>query len=292
MIKVITILIYTLITKLNNQECPKNEPIYTSDDRCQNKYCNENDFQNGDCTINNSIIKIQWLNKLIFLGENYFRINSLKMPNNDIFIILYNYNEREKIYIYGLKSSGEVYFNDNEENIREINALIDTSYINSAGLIINNKQYIFICITNYELSESNCQIIDYETNNNYNENLYKLLKYDNRDDFHKAGRMFTILNLNQQNKILLSYLEENSIDFSIINLSEEDFSSYDIIKNSKRNDILLNSLRSKDLNCFITEKKFIECFILHPSGTDEGDLLIVEIFDESLNHLDYIFLDN
>ena len=219
MIKVITILIYTLITKLNNQECPKNEPIYTSDDRCQNIYCNENDFQNGDCIINNSIIKIQWLNKLIFLGENYFIINSLKMPNNDIFIILYNYYETEKIYIYGLKSSGEVYFNDNEENIREINSLINTNYINSAGLIINNKQYIFICETDDEENDVICQIIDYENKIIYKENLYKLLKYDNRDDFHKAGRMFTILNLNQQNKILLSYLEENSIDFSIINLS-------------------------------------------------------------------------
>ena len=214
------------------------------------------------------------------------------MPNNDIFYIFSSGGETEKIYIYGLKSSGEVYFNDNEENIREINPLLfKTNYINSAGLIINNKQYIFICITNYEC-ESNCHIIDYETNNNYNENLYKLLKYDNRDDFHKAGRMFTILNLNQQNKILLSYLEENSIDFSIINLLEEDFSSYDIIKNSKRNDILLNSRSLSDLNCFITEKKFIECFILHPSGADEGDLLKVEIFDESLNHLDYIIVDN
>ena len=117
---------------------------------------------------------------------------------------------------------------------------------------MENSKYVIG--TNYELSESNCQIIDYETNNNYKENLYTLLKYDNRDDFHKAGRMFTILNLNQQNKILLSYLEENSIDFSIINLSAEDFSSYDIIKNSKRNDILLNSYRFSDLNCFITEK--------------------------------------
>ena len=47
----------------------------------------------------------------------------------------------QKQYIYGLKSSGEVYFNDNEDNFRKINlnSIINTDYINSVGLIINNK---------------------------------------------------------------------------------------------------------------------------------------------------------
>ena len=62
------IFIYTLlflIPKINNQECPENTPIQTSGS-CQSIYCNEDEFQNGDCIINNSIIKTQWLNKFFF----------------------------------------------------------------------------------------------------------------------------------------------------------------------------------------------------------------------------------
>ena len=153
---------------------------------------------------------------LKFNGNDDFTINSIEMPNNDIFFICIDY-EPEKIYIYGIKSSGEIYFNDNEdeENFRGIvlNSIIATTYINGVGLIINNKQYIFICETNVEHeydedSISHCQIIDYNNKNISNENLYKLLKYDNRDNFNIIGRKFTLLNLNQQNKILLGYLEK------------------------------------------------------------------------------------
>ena len=104
MIKLIITFIYTLIFLINNQECPKDEPIYASEG-CKYIYCDENDFQNGDCIISNPIIKIQWLNKLIFFGgHDGFTINLIQMPNNDIFIICSDYTQ-EKIYIYGLKSS-------------------------------------------------------------------------------------------------------------------------------------------------------------------------------------------
>ena len=208
-----------LIIEINNQECNKAWPIYTNGS-CQSTHCNENEFQNGDCIINNSIIKTQWLNKLFLFYHVTNIINAIEMPNNDIFIIGSECRP-EKIYLYGLKSSGEVYFNDNEENIREIdvniNRIINTEFINSVGLIINNKLYILICETDYEDPDegviSHCQIIDYENNHIYYEHLYKLLNYNNRNDFHIIGKIFTILNLNQQNQILLSYLEENVIDF-------------------------------------------------------------------------------
>ena len=178
--KIFIIFIYTLVVLILeiNNECSKEEPIYKSGG-CQSIYCDEDEFQNGDCNIDNPIIKIQWLNKFNLLDDNYYisMINTLEMPNNDIFIICSDYRT-ETIYIYGLKSSGEVYFNDNEDNFREINlnSIIDTDYINSVGLIINNKQYIFICTTDSENDEtiiSHCHIIDYENEPIYNENLYK-----------------------------------------------------------------------------------------------------------------------
>ena len=220
------------------------------------------------------------------------------MPNNDILFVCEEYPEDleepedsgdpiNKIYIYGLKSSCEIYFNDNEENYREINTntKIIANLVNGAGVIINNKQFILICES--IRSGSLCHLIDYENKNIYDEYLYKLLNYDNESSFKRLGQLFSIINLNQQNKILLSYLEENVIDLSLINLSTEDFTSYNIIHNSKRNDNLINtSNRFEHIFCFITEQKLIECTILHV----DADQIIVEIYDESLNHLDSILL--
>ena len=70
MSKLFMIFIYTLILliyKINNQEeeCEKETPIF-KEGICQSIYCDENEFQNGDCIIKNSIIKTQWLNKFFF----------------------------------------------------------------------------------------------------------------------------------------------------------------------------------------------------------------------------------
>ena len=276
-------ILFLLIVEINN-ECDKSIPIYKNDE-CLNVYCTEDEFKNGDCIINNSIIKTQWLNKLIFLGNNGIQIKmytSVEMPNNDIFFIFSNYNQ-DYIYIYGLKSSGEVYFKDNEENLKIIQSNGELMYVsNSVGIIINNKPYILLCKFDYN---NKCELIDYENNIINYEVLYKFLEYENDDDFDEYSEYFTIINLNQKSKFLLSYLESYFIDLSIINLQTEDLSSYDIIKNTKRG-ITTSSEQYYDIRCFITKEKIIECVIA------QADKLVVEIYDESLDYKNRIELDN
>ena len=100
MAKLFIIFIYILtflLFEINN-ECSKENPIYKNND-CQSTYCNEDEFQNGDCTINNSIMKIQWLNKIkLFRNHKFDLINSIEMPNNDLFFICSLYSP-ENIYM-------------------------------------------------------------------------------------------------------------------------------------------------------------------------------------------------
>ena len=85
--KLYTIYLYLfifLILEINNY-CDKKNPI-RKNNNCYSTYCTEIEFQNGDCIIDNPIIKTQWLNKFIYLGNNIINILTvIEMPNNNIF---------------------------------------------------------------------------------------------------------------------------------------------------------------------------------------------------------------
>ena len=145
-------LFFFLIQEINNQ-CDKENPI-RKNNNCQHIYCSEIEFQNGDCIIDNPIIKTQWLNKLFYLGDNIINILTvIEMPNNNIFFLSSKF-EPEYLYIYRLKSSGEVYYNENNNNFKRIpepslhllggSEDLQLSFINGVGLIIDNKEIIFI----------------------------------------------------------------------------------------------------------------------------------------------------
>ena len=76
LLKTFVCLIIFLILKVHNEEyeeCNKETPIYKNNE-CVDIFCTENEFQNGVCIINNSIIKSQWLNKIFFFGEKTIKI--------------------------------------------------------------------------------------------------------------------------------------------------------------------------------------------------------------------------
>ena len=283
-LRMIFIYIFILLTLEIKNECPKENPI-KKDGICKNEYCSEYEFQNGNCIISNTVIKTQWLNKLIYFGDNDIHIfEVIKMPNNDIFLLASNYIVGY-LYIYGLKSSGETYFNENG-NFKEIiiSPEEDLYIIIGAGLIINNYSYIFICGVGDE--EILCKLIDFEKNNIvYNQNICNYFDSSDTCDFYVLSTIFTILNLNQKSKILLSYIEYNTIDLSIINLTKEDLFSYEIIDNSKET-YNSYSLQYNEISCFITENNFVECLVANENK------IKVEIYGNSLNHLNSIILDN
>ena len=221
-----------LILEINNQ-CNKETPIRKkSDNNCYNIYCTEIEFQNGDCIIDNSIIKTQWLNKLFYLGDNIINILTvIEMPNNNIFFLSSKWEyEADYLYIYRLKSSGEINYNENNNNFKSllissfsISEFIYSTEINAVGLIIDNNEYIFIC----QFLDIECQLIEFENDKIFNEYLTTFLNFV--EGIYDYSIFFTILNLNQNNNILLSFVYENTLSLSIINTKNDEEISYDII---------------------------------------------------------------
>ena len=45
-------------------------------------YCSEDDFKNNICSINNAIVKTQWLNNIIWIGDKFFIYVNLEAYSN------------------------------------------------------------------------------------------------------------------------------------------------------------------------------------------------------------------
>ena len=277
------VIFLNFINKTINENCTKTEPILFEGD-CLNRYCTKEEFENETCIISNSVAKIQWLNKIESFAPDYANSFSfLKMINNDILIISTNINDIEHIYIYGLKSNGEKYFNEENGVDYKIIPSIELGSLNSISVIIENKEYPFVC------SNIECILIDYENGESYNISLFNFIKDSsgNSKGFSANPLRFPIINLNNENKILLitlyHYEEGNKFYFFINDFLSKNFSIYNT------SEFLYNNLtveNTDSLRCFITEKKLIECLYY------KSNIYKVAIFGENLNYITSIKLDD
>lgn len=81
-------LIFLLVINKVINECSIEEPIYVlNDNKCVAQYCAEEQFKTEQCKIDNEIIKTQWLNNIIWIGDKYFRfVNLVTYSNGDMVI--------------------------------------------------------------------------------------------------------------------------------------------------------------------------------------------------------------
>ena len=105
-----TFLFLSLIKKSIHTECTKEKPIY-EDGVCKLTYCPDSDFSSNKCIIKNSIIKTQWLNNIIVIGDKSFRfVNIGIFTNGDMLIQTNAYPAQPKRIFYGLKENGRPLF--------------------------------------------------------------------------------------------------------------------------------------------------------------------------------------
>ena len=85
-----------------NAECGRDEPFKrTSDDSCSSNVCGQN--ENG-CSIDNSIIKVQWLNNIFNFDEVSYAYGSIAFNDNGDMIIEYSYDNLRLFFC--LKKNG------------------------------------------------------------------------------------------------------------------------------------------------------------------------------------------
>ena len=179
-INIFIIFFYLLIKVLQEEECPKDLPIKYNN-ICQLKYCTEYEYINNNCIISNSLIKTQWLNNVILIGDISFKyINPLLDFNNNLIIFSSPYDDLSKtsdIYkirkFYGIKSNGRPYFYNITKNTYEsqITFNLNTPYTKAQSEVcfikisdINNEGVFYNYFFILGMTDNYRELYDFEHN--------------------------------------------------------------------------------------------------------------------------------
>lgn len=109
-------LILSLI-ELTFNLCDKETPILLNNGTCVLIPCLLNQSSLGECTINNDIIKTQWLNNIIIIGNAQSTyITFVEYSNKDLVILVEDDAGSVYRFFYGLKQNGRPLFTDSNND--------------------------------------------------------------------------------------------------------------------------------------------------------------------------------
>ena len=98
-------------------ECDKDTPILTQNG-CEIKYCTKENFASGECSVNNTIIKTQWLNNIILFDFDKLRFGSFTINSKGDLIFECSTDENGIRLFYWLNKNGSYHFeNENGEKV-------------------------------------------------------------------------------------------------------------------------------------------------------------------------------
>ncbi len=102
-------------------ECERDIPI-NRNGNCEKSYCTKEEFDSGECIVENSVIKTQWLNNIfIYDDNNYGEIQMMTYPsmainsNGDLFLLASNSYYSKRLF-FGIKNNGEFIFINEKDN--------------------------------------------------------------------------------------------------------------------------------------------------------------------------------
>ena len=284
--------IYILCT-----ECNMTTPILIQNE-CKLIYCSEAQFISGNCSINNTIIKTQWLNNIILFNDYKIRYGSLAVNFNGDMIYECSSEEADGIrQFYGLKKNGDFLFKD--ENGEDIPSKIMTiGSLNSYPIRFESSNtFVSINNTEYLLSISiytgKAELYDFETNE------ASFVSTFDFTGFNIESTSNTFIKIDNNNTIEYLYTfngqkqdDDRFTDFYIV-LQKYSFSKNKISFRNNTNDgykitnnKIINVVNStRIVSSFITESKIIVAFYL------SNNTFIIDLFNESLDSINSTILD-
>jgi len=181
----IKILIFFNLFILIINECDRDAPIRLANDTCVLKYCTKEEYDLGECTLNNAIIKTQFPNNIIKFGEDTFRyMHFVSFSNGDMIIETSSFPTNNKRIFFGLKKDGRYYFKtkDTKEET-PFNYLIaddekEFKYESGNAIIINNKKEYLVSIGR---CESYTELFDFDKGKIISEKTEKLIEHENKN---------------------------------------------------------------------------------------------------------------
>ena len=282
--KYIPIFILFALFDIILNECNLENPILLKNGTCVSHYCGQKDFISNDCIIDNSIIKIQWLNNIIRVGGDTFRyLNFVKFSNGDLVFETtpYSYNDPKRNF-YGLKKNGRYYFRDKENNKMTSFFSLDngqkTKYESINAIISNNGKEYFMSIGRLM---THTEIFDFEDGKIYGAKTIDFISYNN------SNIVDTLVYLNSTENCFIYPIiikDENLLYRTVIiklniTLSESKNLSSTIINRVEKNDTFGDMAF-----CFKTESTIIICFYGY-SNTSTSAYYNIVAFNEDLEEL-------
>ena len=266
------IFIYILLNRISCEpsECERENPIKNGT-QCLSIYCSESQFESGECIKANNIIKTQWLNNIILVGERDFRyINFETSENGTIFLYTTPIPFSRKRIIFGINSNGEPVFKDsNNNNIYIYQKNISENYFEQyesiSGIIKidgdNEEKEYFISIGKNGFATEIFDLDDYK-------NEIKIISYIEIVKYFTEIFLGNIVNLKENNKhyYIIGLIMYVSDVFQYFYLSK-----FNLYFDSNRTNIYINNTHISEIfttvnsgisNCYLSDEKTIICIYI------------------------------
>ena len=265
-------LFIAIIKNSYQEECEKSTPIKLNDNNCYLKYCTKEEFDQGKCVIDNSIIKTQWLTNIINVGSKTFRfINFAISSKNELYLHTTAYPYSYYNCFFGIKSNGRPLLNFNGELL----SVVCVKYDDLSKKARYNGELITLVVSDNNIEKE--YLMSIGKDDNYVE-LFDFI--DKEIIFYSTTKGMTNYNIRSKYFALLDYVENNK-HYYILSFIGKDlvnnnhyfvFQKYDFSYNSKNDEIshakteclkIINLGENNykfALSCYQTEKKLFVCF--------------------------------
>ena len=276
--------------------CDREKPIYKNGE-CQSIYCTESEFRSNICSIENDIIKEQWLNNFIVFNEYNYRFTNKIINDEGDFILITSPMYSGIRLFYVLKKNGSFYFknDDNQEistkkiEVKDGDSISIRSYsqvflirAKNNSLLNTNKQFL-VSISSFL---GYFELYDLEDDNV----LVSKLPTQNFTDHIIATMRDSIIEL-PNNEYLYTYIGQKEAEFL---LYLQKYSFYDIDINQEN----INEKVKKET----IEKNIWFAVMLSSFSLDENTFVLfyydnrrdmrIELLDENLNNKNFKIVDN
>jgi hypothetical protein len=216
------------------ESCNYDTPLF-KEDECIKGPCSPDEYEGNICTLNNEIIKIQWLNDIKPVSNNdYIYIDIITLSKGELFIEASSYPEENKRDFYGIKKNGRPLFKESDTLKETSFKSVITSNGRLESFIFNiklngaedDKEYI-ISVPKDHLK--NIELYDFYNNTIYDQCARTTLK--ELSIFCFRGSAIKLNNINNDYILGISginYTESSENYFTLFKLS---FSSPDFKNN-------------------------------------------------------------
>ena len=251
----------SIIVKIGNIECDDRSTPFLKEGKCYSS-CTSNEVKEGQCEINNEIIKIQWINNIIVILDVDFVYLSIATSENNYLYFSSSSNPPSTIRkFYILDNEGSVSFIEKNLTIEERDQVKKGRYESELFLIKllnenSNKEYLL----SVSKAPQYIELYDFYENKVYFKGC-EVTFGQHSGIFNTVWPILKLYSNNNQNIYLIGFsANENGKHYFYI--KKVSFSYIDINNNLPNCEVTqkIECSESKSISCYKTNNNYIACF--------------------------------